>query len=91
MKLSKERLVKIASWRETYGSGHNVVIPAEEAEAMARELLKKDIQSQPVYQERRYQFIGKKQLEYWADIDRSTFNYLPKSERRIICIMGQED
>jgi hypothetical protein len=91
MKLSKERLIKIASWRETYGSGHNVVIPAEEAEAMAHELLKKDIQSQPVYQERRYQFIGKKQLEYWADIDRSTFNYLPKSERRIICIMGQED
>ncbi|EOC1299302.1 hypothetical protein ACI09I_000889 [Cronobacter dublinensis] len=37
--LSKERLEKIASWRETYGSAHNVVLPAEEAEVMARELL----------------------------------------------------
>ena len=34
--LSKERLEKIASWRETYGAGHNVMIPAEEAEALAR-------------------------------------------------------
>ncbi|WP_437887044.1 hypothetical protein [Phytobacter sp. V91] len=36
---SKERLEKIASWRETYGAGHNVMLPAEEAEAMARALL----------------------------------------------------
>lgn len=37
--LSKERLEKIAAWRETYGAGHNVMLPAEEAEAMARALL----------------------------------------------------
>lgn len=36
---SKERLEKIVSWRETYGAGHNVMLPAEEAEAMARALL----------------------------------------------------
>lgn len=36
---SKERLEKIASWRETYGSDRNVMLPAEEAEAMARQLL----------------------------------------------------
>lgn len=36
---SKERLEKIASWRVTYGAGHNVMLPAEEAEAMARALL----------------------------------------------------
>jgi len=37
--LSKGRLEKIASWRETYGAGHNVMLPAEEAEAMALALL----------------------------------------------------
>ncbi|GEM_PF-3430640 len=36
---SKERLEKIASWRETYGNDRNVMLPAEEAEAMARCLL----------------------------------------------------
>lgn len=44
------------------------------------------VSSKPIYQERRFQFIGKRQLEYWADVDQGTFNYLPKSERRIICI-----
>ena len=34
--IPKERLEKIASWRETYGAGHNVMLPAEEAEALAR-------------------------------------------------------
>ena len=36
---SRERLEKIASWRETYGAGHNVMLPAEEAEALARFVL----------------------------------------------------
>ncbi|MCW2479232.1 hypothetical protein [Candidatus Symbiopectobacterium sp. NZEC135] len=39
--LSKERLEKIASWRETYGPEHNVMIPACEAEALAREVLQR--------------------------------------------------
>lgn len=38
-KVTNERLKKIASWREQYGNGHNVVIPSDEAEAMASELL----------------------------------------------------
>ncbi|MHA8112836.1 hypothetical protein ACX122_06935 [Kosakonia cowanii] len=37
--LSRERLEKIASWREKFGADHNVMLPAEEAEAMARMLL----------------------------------------------------
>lgn len=37
--LSRERLEKIASWREKFGAGHNVILPAEEAEAMSRMLL----------------------------------------------------
>lgn len=34
--LNRERLEKIKSWRETYGSGSNVMLPAEEAEELAR-------------------------------------------------------
>ncbi|HGJ5354141.1 TPA: DUF550 domain-containing protein [Salmonella enterica subsp. enterica serovar Warragul] len=36
MVLTKERLLKIQSWSETYGPGSNVVLPAEEAEELAR-------------------------------------------------------
>lgn len=32
-KLTRGRLEKIKSWRETYGAGSNVMLPAEEAEA----------------------------------------------------------
>ncbi len=35
-KLERERLEKIKSWRGTYGAGSNVMLPAEEAEALAR-------------------------------------------------------
>lgn len=38
-KLTTERLENIATWREKYGNGANVMIPAEEAELMARQLL----------------------------------------------------
>ncbi|MFZ5307062.1 hypothetical protein ACOZAE_22665 [Enterobacter asburiae] len=34
--ITKERLIKIQQWRETYGPGSNVVLPAEEAEELAR-------------------------------------------------------
>lgn len=34
-KLTRERLEKIKSWRETYGAGSNVILPAEEAEELA--------------------------------------------------------
>jgi hypothetical protein len=34
--ITRERLLKIQSWRETYGPGSNVVLPAEEAEDLAR-------------------------------------------------------
>lgn len=34
--ITKERLLKIKQWRETYGPGSNVVLPAEEAEELAR-------------------------------------------------------
>ncbi|HFV5119957.1 TPA: hypothetical protein ACH9QF_000225 [Escherichia coli] len=34
--MTKERLLTIKQWRETYGPGSNVVLPAEEAEELAR-------------------------------------------------------
>lgn len=33
--ITRERLAKIKSWRETYGAGSNVMLPAEEAEELA--------------------------------------------------------
>lgn len=33
--ITRERLAKIKSWSETYGAGSNVMLPAEEAEALA--------------------------------------------------------
>lgn len=34
--LTRERLEKIKSWRDTYGAGSNVMLPAKEAEELAR-------------------------------------------------------
>ncbi|ENL1639141.1 DUF550 domain-containing protein [Salmonella enterica] len=34
--ITKERLLKIQHWRETYGAGSNVMLPAEEAAELAR-------------------------------------------------------
>lgn len=34
--ITRERLEKIKSWRETYSAGSNVMLPAEEAEELAR-------------------------------------------------------
>ncbi|EMO3781045.1 hypothetical protein RJ528_000651 [Klebsiella oxytoca] len=34
--ITRERLEKIKSWRETYGARSNVMLPAEEAEELAR-------------------------------------------------------
>lgn len=45
--LTRERLEKIKSWRDTYGAGSNVMLPAEEAEELARIALAV-IDSEPV-------------------------------------------
>lgn len=42
--ITKERLLTIKQWRETYGPGSNVVLPAEEAEELARIALAEDQQ-----------------------------------------------
>lgn len=57
---------------------------------MAKEILThRAVKYREVYQERRYQFIGKRQLEYWADIEKGSYQYLPESERRIIYVPAQ--
>lgn len=57
---------------------------------MAKEILAhRAAKGREVYQERRYQFIGKKQLEYWADIEKGSYQYLPESERRVIYVLAQ--
>ncbi|HFN0716822.1 TPA: hypothetical protein ACHB1L_001113 [Klebsiella pneumoniae] len=68
--LNRERLEKIKSWRETYGAGSNVMLPAEEAEELARIALAA-MDSEPVA----YAWVsrsGKKNLtrcepEQWRD------------------------
>ncbi|EMW0295519.1 TPA: hypothetical protein ACRRC6_000457 [Klebsiella pneumoniae] len=46
--ITRERLEKIKSWRETYGAGSNVMLPAEEAEELARMALAA-MDSKPVF------------------------------------------
>ncbi|EMQ6837614.1 DUF551 domain-containing protein [Escherichia coli] len=45
--ITKERLLTIKEWRETYGPGSNVVLPAEEAEELARIVLA-SLEAEPV-------------------------------------------
>ena len=47
--ITKERLLTIKRWRETYGPGSNVVLPAEEAEELARIALA-SLEAEPVSQ-----------------------------------------
>ncbi|MGG7857471.1 hypothetical protein ACU6ZT_05135 [Klebsiella aerogenes] len=68
--ITRERLGCIASWRAKYSSGHNVVLPAEEAEELARIALAA-MDSEPIA----YAWVsrsGKKHLtrcepEQWRD------------------------
>ncbi|HHB8948678.1 TPA: hypothetical protein ACN7C4_004961 [Klebsiella pneumoniae] len=57
--LTRERLEKIKSWRETYGAGSNVMLPAEEAEELARIALAA-MDSEPV----EYMYDGEDGTEY---------------------------
>lgn len=79
--LSNERLEQIAM----YGAQYNT----PEARQMASELLiLREVQSNPVYQERRFHVDRKSQIEYWADVSLSTYGYLHESQRRILYTAG---
>ncbi|MEI3678183.1 hypothetical protein U5V01_07180 [Klebsiella pneumoniae] len=82
--ITRERLAKIKSWRETYGAGSNVMLPAEEAEELARIALAA-MDSEPVA------WTDEQELR---DVDRGGCGYLftvnpvtpHADERRIILL-----
>ncbi|MBW1526071.1 hypothetical protein BED00_01630 [Escherichia coli] len=64
--ITKERLLTIKEWRETYGPGSNVVLPAEEAEELARIALA-SLEAEPVA----YIFKHPAGKLFWALTDES--------------------
>ncbi|UUP95448.1 DUF551 domain-containing protein [Escherichia coli] len=64
--ITKERLLTIKRWRETYGPGSNVVLPAEEAEELARIALT-SLEAEPVA----YIFKHPAGKLFWALTDES--------------------
>lgn len=70
--LTKERLLTIKQWRETYGPGSNVVLPAEEAEELARIALA-SLEAEPVVWKTTFTQIGHECNTY-------TVTYFDKAE-----------
>lgn len=72
--ITRERLEKIKSWRETYGAGSNVMLPAEEAEELARMALAA-MDSEPVILYRQVNPVNGMKT-YWAELDPEEFRHL---------------
>ncbi|HHI2102822.1 TPA: DUF551 domain-containing protein [Escherichia coli] len=70
--ITKERLLTIKQWRETYGPGSNVVLPAEEAEELARIALA-SLEAEPVAWKATFTQIGHECNTY-------TVTYFDKAE-----------
>ncbi|HIC2787493.1 TPA: DUF551 domain-containing protein [Escherichia coli] len=64
--ITRERLLKIQQWRLTYGPGSNVVLPAEEAEELAR-IAMASLEAEPVA----YIFKHPAGKLFWALTDES--------------------
>ncbi|HHW3941362.1 TPA: DUF551 domain-containing protein [Klebsiella pneumoniae] len=75
-KLTRERLAKIKSWRETYGAGSNVMLPSEEAEELAC-LALAAMDSEPVILYRQVNPVNGMKT-YWAELDPEEFRHLKK-------------
>ncbi|MES0319992.1 hypothetical protein KDV87_04075 [Citrobacter sedlakii] len=80
--ITRERLLKIQQWRETYGPGSNVVLPAEEAEELARIALA-SLEAEPVAwtDEQELRDVEKDGLGYLFTVNPITPNADP---RRVI-------
>ncbi|HDX8823704.1 hypothetical protein I6F39_12605 [Klebsiella michiganensis] len=63
--ITRERLEKIKSWRETYGAGSNVMLPAEEAEELARIALA-EMDSEPVVPDAETVYARLSDHEKWS-------------------------
>ncbi|ELY4440300.1 hypothetical protein SMZ43_003982 [Cronobacter dublinensis] len=63
---------------------HEMFVSAADAVTELLALRKEREAAVPVYQERRFHVSGKKQIEYWAEINKGAYQYLPESERRIV-------
>ncbi|UHR05718.1 DUF551 domain-containing protein [Escherichia coli] len=70
--ITKERLLTIKQWRETYGPGSNVVLPAEEAEELAR-IAQASLEAEPVAWKTTFTQIGHECNTY-------TVTYFDKAE-----------
>ncbi|STD30407.1 Uncharacterised protein [Edwardsiella tarda] len=73
--ITKERLLKIKRWREKFGAGSNVMLPAEEAEELARIALAA-LEAEPVAYLNR--FTGRSfELEQQPGADKDPTVYIP--------------
>ncbi|ELQ6160113.1 hypothetical protein R2281_003880 [Cronobacter dublinensis] len=61
-----------------------LTVTAQSMKDQCKALRKEREAAVPVYQERRFHVSGKKQIEYWAEINKGAYQYLPESERRIV-------
>ncbi len=66
--ITRERLLTIRQWRETYGPGSNVVLPAEEAEELARIALA-SLEAEPDYIRYDCGCCGWETIEDWREND----------------------
>ncbi|HAI4625852.1 TPA: hypothetical protein HJQ53_001486 [Escherichia coli] len=75
--ITKERLLTIKQWRETYGPGSNVVLPAEEAEELARITLA-SLEAEPVTW--RYRYVRKGVTNFQEKPWVGDWKYVPTKE-----------
>ncbi len=82
--ITKERLLTIRQWRETYGPGSNVVLPAEEAEKLARIALA-SLEAKPIGAFH----IAEQQVDGTSDyIKDGEYRLLTSEEQKIAQLLG---
>ncbi len=78
--ITKERLLTIKQWRETYGPGSNVVLPAEEAEELARIALA-SLEAEPVAYQYRQWDAEYDEWGEWEDCGECAFEWFVEEEK----------
>ncbi|OEH09155.1 hypothetical protein AN685_0208360 [Enterobacter roggenkampii] len=85
--ITRERLRIIQQWRETYGPGSNVVLPAAEAETLAR-IAYESLGAEPIYQCEFCHHDGNGELQWhWEDVNKDFYDqYDPErsGKRRVL-------